>query len=169
MIIPLNTNTLNPKEVDVRKTKVRAFLTINGKILVAHYGDIILLPGGSVEKEELPYDAIIRELKEETGAVYEKKELSPRITIVHYQPDYITRNNEKESREIITIIYEGKFKGIDLESINLTQNEKEDNFYLELISKERLEELITQETTNHRKPFFDEEMKAVTKVLKPRA
>ena len=167
MIITLNTNTLNKREVDVRKAKVRAFLTINDKVLVAHYDDVILLPGGSVKEGESHHDAIIRELKEELGINYTPEELKPKDVIIQYQPEYITRRNEKCTREVVTVIYEGKFKGIDLENTNRTPEELEDHFYLELLSPERLSEILKEETENPRKKYFNEEIDAVTKSLRP--
>ena len=167
MIITLNTNTLNRREVDIKKSKVRAFLTINDKVLVAHYDDVVLLPGGSIEKGESPYDAIVRELKEEIGVTYEKEELTPKAVIIQYQPDYITKNNEKVTREVTTVIYEGKFKGMDLNNTNRTKEEIEDHFYLELLSSDKLDELLKEETNNPRKEYFNEEMNAVTRVLRP--
>ena len=69
--IIINDSNLNNNEIQKNGNKVRAVLLSDNKILVSHYGGVILLPGGSIDKGETADDAIIRELKEETGIVYD--------------------------------------------------------------------------------------------------
>ena len=57
-------------------------------ILIANYGNVILLPGGSIDKDEEANDAIIRELKEEVGVEYRVYELTYLNTLDYYQKDY---------------------------------------------------------------------------------
>jgi len=68
--------------------KVGAFATIfNDKkeVLLCHRRDYDLwnLPGGKVEKEESPWEGVIREIKEETGLAAK----IDRITGIYYKPE----------------------------------------------------------------------------------
>ena len=73
-------------------------------------------------------DAIIRELKEETGIVYDANNLKELLLLEYYQLNYPTRRDEVINRLIRTKFYFGQYRGIDLKSINRTENEVKDNF-----------------------------------------
>ena len=58
------------QNLDEIKMKSRAIITnTEGKILIANYRGVYLLPGGSIDNGDNPNDIKIRELKEETGLV----------------------------------------------------------------------------------------------------
>ena len=73
--IIINETKLHDDDIQKFGNKVRAVLLSDNKILVSHYGGVVLLPGGSIDKGETADDAIIRELKEETGIVYDANSL----------------------------------------------------------------------------------------------
>ena len=50
-------------------------ITEDNKIVIANYGGVTLLPGGSMEKGEKQEETIIRELEEELGVIYNQNEL----------------------------------------------------------------------------------------------
>ena len=50
--IIINDSNLNNNEIQKNGNKVRAVLLSDNKILVSHYGRVILLPGGSIDKGE---------------------------------------------------------------------------------------------------------------------
>lgn len=162
--ITINENQLTHKNIDTINHKVRAILVQSDKILVSNYGGIILLPGGSIDVNETPDEAIIRELEEETGIIYSIDNLEKLFLLNHYQANYKTRDNEVINRLISTYFYLGNFKGIDETSIKKTEKEKKDNFYLELIEIKDLLERIKKYNDNPRKPFFDKEITEAIKV-----
>lgn len=127
-----------------------------------------MFPGGSIEKNETPDQAIIRELSEEIGVNYDIGELKPLPTLVHYQPDYPTRYNETINRLITTYYYLGQYKGINISGMNRTEGEIKDNFNLQLVEIESLVALLSQSTTNPRKEYFDREIHEVVKTLRYR-
>lgn len=111
-------------------------------------------------------DAIIRELKEETGIVYDANNLKELLLLEYYQLNYPTRRDEVINRLIRTKFYFGQYRGIDLKSINRTENEVKDNFHLDLIDLDEFASLINESSENPRKKYFDRENQEVIKVLK---
>lgn len=164
--IIINDSNLNNNEIQKNGNKVRAVLLSDNKILVSHYGGVILLPGGSIDKGETADDAIIRELKEETGIAYDANNLKELLLLEYYQPNYPTRRDEVINRLIRTKFYFGQYRGIDLKSINRTENEVKDNFHLDLIDLDEFASLINESSENPRKKYFDRENQEVIKVLK---
>lgn len=164
--IIINDSNLNNNEIQKIGNKVRAILLSDNKILVSHYGGVVLLPGGSIDIGETADDAIIRELKEETGIVYDVNSLKELLLLEYYQPNYPTRRDEVINRLIRTRFYLAQYRGIDLKSINRTENEVKDNFHLDLIELDEFASLINEASDNPRKKYFDRENQEVIKVLK---
>ena len=164
--IIINDTNLHNDDIQKFGNKVRAVLLSDNKILVSHYGGVILLPGGSIDKGETESDAIIRELKEETGIVYDIDSLKELLLLEYYQPNYPARRDEVINRLIRTRFYLAQYRGIDLKSINRTENEVKDNFYLDLIELDEFASLINESSDNPRKKYFDRENQEVLKVLK---
>ena len=165
-IITINDDNLTIDKVDQFTSKSRAILLDDNKILVANYGGVTLLPGGTVQKEETSLNALVRELEEETGIIYDKVDLQLLFNIKHYQRDYPTRNNEKINRMVNTTYYISEFRGVNYNNVNMTEQEEIDGFNLELIDIDRLSEKIKLETHNPRKRYFDREIEETYKLLK---
>lgn len=164
--IVLNDDKLFDSEVNKYGSKARAVLLKDDKILVSHYGGVILLPGGSIDSGETPDDTIIRELKEEIGINYNIDELRKYIVLKYYQSNYQTRENEIINRMITTYYYIGDYRGINLGQVKRTEKENKDNFYLELLSFEELMQLLNTSSDNPRKEYFDREINEVVNLLK---
>ena len=164
--IIINETNLRGEDIQKFGNKVRAVLLSDNKILVSYYGGVILLPGGSIDKGETESEAIIRELKEETGFVYDINSLEELLFLEYYQPNYPTRRDEVVNRLIRTKFYFAKYKGINLESINRTENEVKDNFCVELIELDEFISSVNEVSDNPRKKYFDRENQEVIKVLK---
>ena len=164
--IILNEDKLNNKDIEVASNKVRAILLDGHKLLIANYGGVYLLPGGSIENGELKDNAIIRELKEEIGIDYSINELEYILTLNYYQKHYPVRHDNFKNRLSITDFYLGDYKGIDLCRINRTDREIRDGFNLRLVDYNDLNMLISENSSNPRKIFFDRELNEVKKVLR---
>ena len=162
--VVLNYHNLKEGQIDRRLRKARALLIKDNKILVSHYGGTILLPGGSMEFGEFPEEAVIRELKEETGITYDYYDLDPLYELKYYQKNYRLRVGCTVNRVVKTYYYVGECKGVDPDKQKLTRSEKKSNFYLELVEMKRLLELLEEKTDNPRKKFFDREIKETIKV-----
>ena len=164
--VTINENNLLDNQIDKRNSKCRAILIDNDKVLVANYGGVILLPGGSIDKGETETQAILRELKEETGMTYEIQDLRKIMMLKYYQPNYPTRDGETINRLITTYYFSGKSKGIDLSSIQRTQKEKKDIFNLELLEYDELIKKLNDVSDNPRRKYFDREIREALGIYK---
>ena len=165
-IITINEDKLKHLEVDSKNSKVRAILVKDNKLLVANYGGVYLLPGGSIEDNETKEDAILRELKEETGITYNINDLENILTLNYYQRNYPKRNGKTENRLMITDFYLSDYRGIDESKVQRTEKEIRDGFYLKLVTAEELYEMLKEPSINPRKEYFDREILEAVKTYK---
>ena len=93
----INEGNLEINEINESNSKVRAILIDEeNRVLIANYGGVILFPGGSIDNGENINQAIIRELYEETGAIYEEADLTFLIQLDFFQRNYVKRNGMKK-------------------------------------------------------------------------
>lgn len=102
-------------EISKKRIACRAIIIQDGKILISYEknNNLLMLPGGGIEKKETLEECLIREIEEETG--YLIKIQNKLITINEYYQDTLWINHYY----ICEIIGNGK--------INLTIDEKENN------------------------------------------
>ena len=157
-VLNIDETIQNPDEV---KIKSRAIITDNeGKVLIANYGGVYLLPGGSIDEGENPNDTIIRELSEETGLEFQQ--LEPFAKIRHFQSRYPTREGRIIDRLLITYYYIDSEKDAIKHDRKLTEKEIKDGFELKYCSIEEIERLLKQnETQNPRNKYFNKETKTI--------
>ena len=168
MKLTINQYNLKDSDINEYNIKVRAIL-INDKneILVGNYSGTYLLPGGSINPNEDISNALIRELKEETGIDYKEEELISICHLDYYQKDYPKRDGTIKNRLITTYYYIGTYKDISTSNQNLTENEQKGNFKLELISLEKLTNIIINNKNNNpRNIYFQKELLMVIKFYK---
>ena len=168
MELVINEENLRNQEIQEFNSKVRALLVDeNNNILVANYGGVYLLPGGSIDEGEDIYNAITRELNEELGQKYDKDELELICTLLYYQKNYPKRNDTYRNRLIQTYYFVGKSKGVLETKQKLTEKELKDNFKLESIPLEELERIILENKSNNpRNIYFKKELLAILKQYK---
>ncbi|MBQ2946602.1 MAG: NUDIX hydrolase [Bacilli bacterium] len=133
----------NLKEENINRTTRRAkALIINSqdKILFAHSKNNYFFVGGRVEENETFDECIVRETKEETGIDLPLEKREPFFTITYMNKDYPSLGVNTKS---ITNYYLVKCDTKpDLNEITLTEEEKNNNFKLVYIHKDKaLEEL----------------------------
>ena len=89
MNLIINDEGLAKNEIDEMNQKARALLIDDdNNILIAYYGGVYLLPGGKIDNNETPIQAIIRELLEETGTYYTEQDFEFLTTIQSFQKNY---------------------------------------------------------------------------------
>lgn len=160
MELIINEDNLNVYEVQEFSTKVRTILVDeNNRILIANYGNVILLPGGKVDDGETNLEAITRELSEELGQDYNANELDFFVTLNYYQKNYQKRDGTFQNRLVKTHYFVGLYKGIKKDSRKLTEKEQKGNFRLELVSLEGIENMILKNVNdNPRNIYFQKEL-----------
>ena len=151
------------EEPSIKKMKARALLiNSSNEILIANYGGVFLLPGGSIEKGEDPNLAIVREIKEETGIDSKIEDLKPFLKMRYYQTDYPERNGKKSNRLLVTYYYLGNVESFSIENNHLSEKEKKDGFELKFYSLDKIEKLIkNNDLKNPRKKYFDKELEII--------
>ena len=93
--IIINEENINEKFTK-KKLKSRAVLVnSSNEILVANYGGVLLLPGGSIDGKETPDGTIHRELKEEIGVDMKTEQLKPFVKVRYFQPNYPERREKR--------------------------------------------------------------------------
>ena len=160
MELIINEHNLNVNDVQEFITKVRAILIDgNNRILVANYGNVILLPGGKVDENETNLTAISRELSEELGQDYNSEELEFFTTLNFYQRNYPKRDGTFQNRLVRTHYFIALYKGIKIDKQKLTEKEQKSNFKLELVPLEDLENIILNNKNNNpRNVYFQNEL-----------
>ena len=167
--IIINEENINEKFTK-KKLKSRAVLVnSSNEILVANYGGVLLLPGGSIEGRETPDETIHRELNEEIGVDMKPEQLKPFVKVRYFQPNYPERNGNTINRLAVTYYYLGHINSIS-EERELTENEKKDGFTVGFYSiNQILEMLNSKKGDNPRRLYFDRELQAVIDYYKERS
>ena len=158
-----NENNITDEKINEKKFKVRAILKDdNGNLMISNYGGVFLFPGGSIEADEDIYEAIQRELKEETGVEYTIEDLYELVKYEQYQANYPKRDGTTINRKVTTYYFYGQSKGINYKNLHLTKGEIKDNFYSLFTGQEELMSLIEHaRSINPRSDYFNEEIQSV--------
>ena len=166
--IIINDENINEKFTK-KKLKSRAVLVnSSNEILVANYGGVLLLPGGSIDGKETPDETIHRELREELGVDMKSEQLKPFVKVRYFQPNYPERNGNTINRLAVTYYYLGHINNISNER-DLTENEKKDGFTVEFYSINQIQGMLNSKKGNNpRRLYFDRELKAVIDYYKER-
>ena len=169
----MKTIIINDENIDEqiikKRLKSRAILVnSSNEILVANYGGVLLLPGGSIDGKETPEEAIHRELREEIGVDMQPEQLKPFVKVRYFQPNYPERSGNKTNRLAVTYYYHGNIESISDER-NLTEKEKKDGFTVEFCSINQIQEMLnSKKSDNPRRLYFDRELQAVIDYYKER-
>ena len=143
-IIDNRSNLLDTDITDyVQKVKL-LIVNSNNEILLAYQKNGYEFPGGTKENNESLNDTLYRELQEETGIVLEKTNLEPFCVSKGYYKDWPEKDRNKQ---IDIYYYEIKTdESPNLDNINLTESEKQNNFYLKYINLDNILEVIDNNT-----------------------
>lgn len=139
----------NIKEEEINRVVRRAkavIVNFNGEILFANSNNNYFFVGGRVEDDESFDEAIIREIKEETGINMPLEKRNPFFTITYMNKNYPDKGiNTKSIANYYLIKCDIK---PDLSKVSLTDEEKVGNFKLVYIDKEKVLEKLTNSLEN---------------------
>lgn len=137
-----NENNLTINEIDETVTRVKVFLVNNeNKVIIANANGCYQLPGGHIEENEEIVPGVKREIQEETGIVLDDSE----IPTPFYERQTLKRNHRNSGKNRLSKIiyfYIKTNKAPNLTNINLTEHEKENNFYVDLIPFNKVETIL---------------------------
>ena len=156
----------NNEWLEMRKVRV---VVINdlGYYAISIEGGKCIFPGGKCEPGEDNITAIKRELKEEMGIDFETLEINILFELETFYDDMMDyRSGSIKPRHTITTYYYIKtHKNINVQKMHLTEDEKNLNFNIAFVPKEKLLEMIMQSHAEFQNgKFFDEENKTVMKI-----
>lgn len=161
-IIINDTNMNEEKITNIIEKVIALIITEDNKILIANYAGIPLLPGGKIDNNELPEEALVRELEEELGINYKKDDLKYFLRVKAYQENYPSRDGNICNRKLITDYYLAPYKKIEVNRQKLTEHEKNNNFYLELLTIEELKTKLNKlNNDNPRNIYFKKELNII--------
>ena len=144
--------------------KVRAIIKNNDKYAITEEGGKVIFPGGKCDEDEDFNDAIVRELKEETGIKFDKNSLKNILTLETYYEDFYNyRVSKNTPRYTITKYYYVETNSnINKDNQLLTTGEINENFNIKFVSKDELIDLLnTDHSSSVNGKFFDEENKII--------
>ena len=139
--ILINHDNLSKEEIDETVTRVKA-LIINDKegIMLGYAHKTYQFPGGHLNKGEQLIDALIREIKEETGIIIKDKNLKPFEKITYYCKNYRNTNLNRQN-----IIYYYLIRTNEKNNINNTSLdswEEEGNYKIKSFPLSKVEKVL---------------------------
>ena len=142
-------NKNNLKEEDINRIEKRAKILIinsNDEILFAYSHNNYFFVGGHVEENESFDEAIVREIKEETGIDIPLQKRTPFINITYLNKDYPKKGvNSKFIANYYSIKCDTK---PDLDKTTLTEEEKDGKFELRYIHKDKALKILYDSLKN---------------------
>ena len=146
-----NRDNLKENEMTDFVTKVKVLL-VNSKneIMLAYSHNDYQFPGGTQEKGEQLFQTVKREIMEETGIKLEIDNIEPFACSKGYYKDWPEVGKNKK---VEIYYYEVKTdEKPDLNSISLTEHEKNGNFCLKYIDLDKVEEEINKNIQEYNDP-----------------
>ena len=167
-VIEFNEDNLTLNEIDKTTNKVRG-IVINkntNQILLVNYAELFMLPGGKVDEGETNYEALRREILEESGI--EIEEAHQFLQINSYDRNYYDRKSGIINRLTKTIFYIIETEqDIDESKKVLTESEINKKHTISYVDLDMVESLvISNPTSNSKRKQFDREILTVIEKYK---
>lgn len=144
--------------------KVRIVNIVKNKILVAKYANLYMLPGGKMDKNETPIEALKREVLEETGTILKDEDIKPLIRTDVFQSNYQSRNDSKPINKNNETYYFQTDIPIEIKEQHLSEREIEGNFELQRIDIYELIKLLENKLNTPKEIAFSKELLNVLKI-----
>lgn len=127
-----NNDNLKEEDINELSIRVKGLMINNGNIYLGNERDIYQFPGGTHEAGETIIDCLKREVLEETGIELDDSDIKELLL----KATFMNRDWPREGNNIKTEFYYYLIetdKGLNLDKINLTENEKSGNYRIDMI------------------------------------
>ena len=171
MKILINPKNLVPDDSWQTFRKVRAVIeNEEGCFAISSEAGKYIFPGGKCDQGEDDLNAIQREIKEETGMIFDANDFHKVLeleTMYENAVDY--RTNRIRPRHTITTYYYVKTnQKINVDNMSLTEGEIKENFKISFVDRETLFKMLLEE---HKEAmnwqlFYEENQVVVDNILK---
>ena len=164
-MIIYNDNKLNEEDINriVRRGKIIIYNSTD-EILIAECDNIYFLIGGRIEEGESFEEGIKREVLEETGIELNFEELSLILNITYMIKDYPNIGvNSKVINHYYCIKCDQK---LNFNKMNLTDEEKMNNFKVHYIHKDNLLNLLEENYNIYKRGATKDTIEAIKEFLK---
>lgn len=127
-----NDDKLLESEVTELVVRTKALILNNGNLLLANENDVLQFPGGHLEDDESLNDCLKREIKEETGIEIEDSEIGECfLKVIWLNRDWPSEGKNRKCEIYYYVVNTNKLP--NLENIDLTDSEKEQNFKVDFV------------------------------------
>ncbi len=130
-----NNDNLLESEVTELVIRTKALVLNNDKLLLANENDILQFPGGHLEEGETLNDCLKREIKEECGIEIDDSEIGECfLKVIWLNRDWPEKGKNRKCEIYYYVVNTNKLPNLD--NINLTESEKEQNFKVDFVPLE---------------------------------
>lgn len=138
-----NDDYLEEKDINKEVNRAKVLLyNSNNEILLAFSHNNYFLIGGHLEEDEIFLDCVKREVLEETGIELELVDVKPYFAIEYLCKGYPEEHdNTRFVAEYFAIKTDENF---DMSKVNLTESEKDGNFELRYIHKDKIIDILKE-------------------------
>ena len=143
-----NYDNLEENDINSVVVRTKALIINEGNILIGNENNIYQFPGGHQEDNETLYECLKREVEEETGIEISPDEVKgPFMKITYLNKDYKKKGENRKS-EIYYYSIETDKKP-NLNNTNYTEEEKKNNFKIEVFPLNESIKLIKENVKNN--------------------
>lgn len=127
-----NRDNLSYSDITEISIRTKALLINNDNILLGNANNVLQFPGGHLEENESLEECLTREIKEETGIDVDINDISkPFMEIDYFNKDWPEVGKKRKSEIYYYVVKTDK--EVDINNLNLTEHEKENNFKIDIV------------------------------------